>query len=211
MKTLLLAEDDPITRIRVEAALTGADYAIEWHTDGLAAWEALQKPDAPRLALLDWQMPSLEGVEIVRRARAAPKLASTYLILLTARESQQDIVAGLAAGADDYIRKPFDNEELRHRVRAGERILELQMRLADRVQELERALARVRELEGILPICSYCKKIRAGDTDWKAVEAYLATYIDVRFSHGYCPECYEKRVRPELEKLKRDLPPYPKS
>jgi DNA-binding response OmpR family regulator len=211
MKNLLLAEDEPLTRLRVEAALSGAGYVIEWCADGQAAWDRLQRPDAPRLALLDWSMPGLDGPEIVRRARATPDLASTYLILLTARDTQQDIVAGLAAGADDYVRKPFDNEELRHRVRAGERILDLQANLAERVHDLEKTLARVRDLEKILTICSYCKKIRAADTSWEGVELYLANYIDVRFSHGYCPECYDNKVRPELEKLNRKLPPYPKS
>ena len=207
MKNLLLAEDDPLTRLRVEAALSG--YVIDWYPDGQAAWDALQRPGAPRLVLLDWHMPGLDGPEIVRRARATPDLNATYLILLTARDTQQDIVAGLAAGADDYVRKPFDNEELRHRVRAGERVLELQSILADRIHALEKTLARVRDLETILTMCSYCKKIRAADTSWKAVEAYLANYIDVRFSHGYCPECYETRVKPELAKLHRELPPYP--
>jgi DNA-binding response OmpR family regulator len=209
MKKLLLAEDDPLTHLRVEAALAGAGYVIEWHADGQQAWDQLQRSDAPRLALLDWSMPGLDGPEIVRRARAKPDLCSSYLILLTARDTQQDIVAGLAAGADDYVRKPFDNDELRHRVRAGERILDLQASLADRVRDLERTLARVTELEKFLTICSYCKKIRAADTSWEGVEGYLAKYIDVRFSHGYCPQCYDTRVRPELEKLNRKLPPYP--
>jgi CheY-like chemotaxis protein len=203
---VLLAEDDAVTRLAVEAALIEWGFEVSSCADGRTAWERLQVPDGPRLALLDWLMPEMAGPEICRLARAKPGLESAYLILLTARDSRSDVIAGLAAGADDYVAKPFDREELRLRVRAGQRILQLQQNLAERVKQLEEAMARVRQLQGILPICSYCKKVRADRDYWQQVEAYLATQIDVHFSHGICPECYETRVKPELDRLKKPGP-----
>lgn len=203
---VLLAEDDAVTRLAVEAALIEWGFEVSSCADGQTAWDRLQVSDGPRLALLDWLMPEMAGPEICRQARAKPGLESAYLILLTARDSRADVIAGLAAGADDYVAKPFDREELRLRVRAGQRILQLQQNLAERVKQLEEAMARVRQLQGILPICSYCKKIRADRDYWQQVEAYLATQIDVHFSHGICPECYETRVKPELDRLKKPGP-----
>jgi CheY-like chemotaxis protein len=206
---ILLAEDDALTRLSVEAALADWGFQAVSYGDGTSAWGALQQPDAPRLALMDWLMPGLDGIEICRRCRATPALSANYLIVLTARDTKADVIVGLQAGADDYVSKPFDREELRLRLRAGQRILELQKSLADRVTDLEDALARVKQLEGIIPICAYCKKIRSDRHYWQQVEAYLQAHIDVRFSHGICPECYETKVKPQMHKMKRDLPPYP--
>ena len=124
-----------------------------------------------------------------------------YVLLLTAKTQTDDIVTGLEAGADDYVSKPFHREELRARVNNGRRVVELQQHLADRVVELEDALTEVKRLSGLLPICAYCKRIREGDTYWQAVEAYLADHSEAQFSHCVCPDCYEKVVRPELEKM----------
>lgn len=203
---VLLAEDDAVTRLAVEAALVEWGYEVSSCAEGQSAWDRLQDSDGPRLALLDWLMPGLDGPEICRRVRAKPGFESVYLILLTARDSRADVIAGLQAGADDYVAKPFDREELRLRVRTGQRILQLQSNLAERVKELEAALARVKQLQGILPICSYCKKIRSDRDYWQQVESYLATQIDMRFSHGICPECYESRVKPELARLAKPGP-----
>jgi DNA-binding response OmpR family regulator len=113
------------------------------------------------------------------------------------------VVAGLQAGGDDYVTKPFDREELHARVKVGLRILQLQMNLADRVRELEEALASVKQLQGLLPICSYCKKIRDDQNYWQQVEGYISEHSGAVFSHGICPECYDKFVRPELKKLNK--------
>ncbi len=200
---ILLAEDDSLTRATVELALRDWGFEVASCTDGQAAWEEMLKPNGPRLALLDWLMPGMDGAELCRRVRSEAALQSNYLILLTVRDSQEDVIEGLAAGADDYVAKPFNREELHMRLRTGERVLNLQWSLAERVAELEEALLRVRQLQRILPICSYCKKIRNDRDYWEQVEAYIASHADVRFSHGICPECYENKVKPELAKLRR--------
>jgi response regulator RpfG family c-di-GMP phosphodiesterase len=112
-----------------------------------------------------------------------------YVILLTANSARKDVIAGLESGADDYITKPFEWDELRARVRIGSRIVSLQQALGERVQELQHALSNVRTLGGLLPICAYCKRIRDDRDYWKQIEQYLAEHSNARFSHGICPEC----------------------
>jgi DNA-binding response OmpR family regulator len=167
-------------------------YDVPVKTNGKQAWEAIQEPDPPLLLILDWLMPEMDGVEICREARLHPSLRSAYIILLTSRGSKEDIVKGLEAGADDYITKPFDHGELRARLRVGSRVVQLQSALAERVSELEEAITRVKQLQGLLPICCYCKKIRDDGNYWHRVESYIADHANVRFSHGICPECSQK-------------------
>jgi DNA-binding response OmpR family regulator len=189
---VLIAEDDPVSRRLLQAALNKWGYAVIVTTNGREAWAALQQPDAPALLIMDWLMPEMDGVEICRQARQTPALKSAYIILLTSRGSKEDIVEGLQAGADDYVTKPFDHGELRARVQVGSRVVQLQSALADRVKELEEAIANVKQLQGLLPICSYCKKIRDDGNYWHRVESYIAGHANVRFSHGICPDCSEK-------------------
>ena len=194
---VLIAEDDPVSRRLLQAALIKWGYEVTVTTNGKEAWAALQSPDAPALLILDWLMPELDGVEVCRQARQLKAFKSAYIILLTSRGSKDDIVLGLEAGADDYVTKPFDHGELRARVQVGYRVVKLQTALADRVKELEEAIANVKQLQGLLPICSYCKKIRDDGNYWHRVESYITGHANVRFSHGICPEC--------TTKLKADL------
>src|SRR5438093_5682634 len=126
MTSVLIAEDEPLSRRMLQASLVRWGYEVEVAKDGEEALAALVRDAAPRLAVLDWMMPRLDGLEVCRRARARSGAPYSYLLLLTSRERRSDLVAGLEAGADDYIRKPFDAEELKARLRTGERILALQ-------------------------------------------------------------------------------------
>ena len=154
-------------------------------------------------------MPGMDGVEVCERARKAPATRSIYIILLTARGRPEDVVAGLQAGANDYVTKPFDQEELRARVQVGVRVAELQRQLAERVRELEGALSQVKQLGGLLPICSYCKKVRDDKNYWQQVEAYVGDHSEARFSHSICPDCYETIVKKELRQSQDPEPTGP--
>jgi CheY-like chemotaxis protein len=149
-------------------------------------------------------MPEMDGTEICRRVRNMLGSDYTYIILLTARGQKEDVVEGLEAGADDYITKPFDQAELRSRLRAGERILELKSSLAQKVRELEDALQHVRSLQGLLPICMHCKKIRDETQMWRRMEAYIEDHSDAKFSHALCDECLAKYYPENAEEDKKD-------
>lgn len=123
---ILIAEDEPVSRRLLEAFLRKWGYAVVAVAKGDDAWALLEAEDPPRLAILDWMMPGIEGVEICRRVRERTGRPYTYMILLTARGHQPSLLAGLKAGADDYLSKPFDAEELRARLQVGERILKVQ-------------------------------------------------------------------------------------
>lgn len=196
---ILIAEDDPVSRTVLDRTLRGWGHEVVVTKSGSEAWDALLDDDAPRLAILDWMMPGLEGPEVCRRVRALARPIPTYIILLTARGQTDDIVVGLDSGADDYVTKPFDRGELRSRIRVGERMLALQQGLADRVRELEEALGQVKELKGLLPICSYCKAVRDDHNYWHRVETYITAHSAARFSHGICPGCWKDVVVPEIE------------
>jgi sigma-B regulation protein RsbU (phosphoserine phosphatase) len=198
---ILIAEDDAVSRRVLEATLEKAGYEVIVTRDGDEAWKALDGDDPPRLLVLDWMMPGLDGTEICARLRRREDGQSFYILLLTAKTQKEEIVAGLRSGADDYIAKPFHHEELKARVQSGRRLVELQQGLADRIAELEQALAEVKQLSGLLPICAYCKRIKEGKDYWEAVEKYIAGRSQAQFSHAVCPDCYEKIVKPQLEKM----------
>src|SRR3984885_2859781 len=127
---VLVADDDPVSRRLLQIALSNSGYRVALASDGEEAIDALHGPDWPRVAILDWMMPRLDGVEVCRAIRKLPQEPYIYVILLTIKGQQEEIVQGLEAGANDYVTKPFDLQELQARVRAGKRILELQDRLA---------------------------------------------------------------------------------
>ena len=203
---VLVADDEPVSRTVVGAMLRKAGYAVMYAPDGEAAWQLLDAEDPPSLALLDWEMPGLQGPEIVQKLRSKSAVTPTYLILLTSRDSQADIVKGLRAGADDYVTKPANEDELIARVNVGARVVRLQVALADRVRSLEDALANVKALQTLLPMCAYCKSVRNDQNYWEKVETYFTQHSGVSFTHSYCPTCYERYVRPELEALEDSQP-----
>ena len=197
---ILIAEDDPVSRVFLEVTLTKWGYEVISVCDGNQAWETYQREN-PTIAILDWMMPGIDGAEVCRRIRAADSNIPTYLIMLTAKSEKQDVVAGLCAGADDYITKPFNRHELHARIKVGIRIAELQKTVADRVVQLELALSRVKQLQGLLPICSYCKKVRDDQNYWQQVDSYISKHSEVAFSHGICPDCFDRLVEPQLHKI----------
>lgn len=198
---VLVADDEAVSRTVVGAMLKKAGYPVIFANDGHQAWRELACDDPPALALLDWEMPGLQGPEIVQRLRAREATSPTYVILLTSRDTSADIVQGLRAGADDYVTKPANGDELIARVSVGARVVQLQTALAERVRSLEEALANVKALQTLLPMCAYCKSIRNDQNYWEKVETYFTQHSNVSFTHSYCPSCYERYVRPELEAL----------
>ncbi len=137
-------------------------------------------------------MPGMDGLEICRRLRSREVLRYVYVILLTARDRAADVVAGLEAGADDYVTKPFDWNELHSRLRTGKRVQLLQSQLAAKVEDLESALAHVKTLQGLLPICMHCKRIRDDANTWHRLESYIEDHSNALFTHSLCRKCLEK-------------------
>jgi DNA-binding response OmpR family regulator len=194
---VLIADDDIVTRRLLEATLKSWGYGVSAASDGDEALRILEEWPRPEMALLDCQMPGKDGPEVCRSVRATPQALPVYIILLTTLGGSQNIVLGLQAGADDYITKPFNREELHARLEVGRRIVELQLSLASRVKQLEDVLAHVKQLQGLVPICSYCKKIRNDKDFWQEVETYVTEHSEAKFSHGICPTCFEKVMKVE--------------
>src|SRR5574344_1976159 len=167
---ILIADDDLTSRTVLTSVLQKLDYDVPALPDGQSAWEALQQNDAPRLVILDWLMPGIDGVELCRRIRSRETDQPPYLILLTTRAEKKDISEGLNSGANDYLTKPFDLSELRARLAVGARMIALQDRLFGKILELRDALEQIKTLRGIVPICSSCKKIRDDKGYWSQVE-----------------------------------------
>lgn len=202
---VLIAEDEPVSRRLLETALRKWGYEVIVTCNGTEAFKALQQKDSPKLAVIDWMMPEMDGITVCQKARERKSAQPTYMILLTALEKKEDIVRGLEAGADDYVTKPFNHQELHARLKVGIRIIELQESLALRVTELEDALRQVRHLQGMLPICSYCKKVRNDENYWEQVEDYVSEHSEAIFSHSICPACDEKYMKPQLKELASSL------
>lgn len=137
---ILIAEDDPVSNRVLETTLTKWGHDVVTTGNGSEAWAELQKDNAPRLAIIDWMMPGIEGPELCRMVRSEIKTSKTYIILLTALSHREKMVEGLEAGADDYLTKPFDRHELRVRLKAAVRIVELQSSLSERIRLLETAI-----------------------------------------------------------------------
>jgi phosphoserine phosphatase RsbU/P len=177
---ILIADDDRMSTMMLSRSLERWGFEVVVAHDGVSAWGHIQSSTPPALAIVDWMMPGIDGLELCRRIRQANLASPVYVILLTSRNSRQDLVAGLKAGADDYLTKPFDPDELQARIHVGQRTLAL--------------IANVKRLSGLLPICSYCKRIRSDQNYWEQVESYITEHTDAQFSHGICPTCFDKVV-----------------
>ena len=185
---ILAVEDDAVSRAVLRQALRKLGHEVIEATNGETAWKVLAK-EHMRVVVSDWAMPQVDGLELCRRIRAAPGADYTYFILVTARDATgENQQAAADAGVDDFLTKPLVFDELWNRLRVAERIL--------------RYATQVRQLEEMLPICSYCKKIRDDQNYWQQIEGYINERTGSEFSHSICPDCYQRVVIPELEKLK---------
>jgi len=198
---ILIAEDEQSTRRMLESMLAKWGYDAIAVKDGHEAWVMLKQEDPPPIAILDWMMPGLDGVTVCRKAREIQRDHPPYLILLTARGEVENIVEGLQGGADDYVTKPFDPEELRVRIEVGVRMVRMQIILAERVGQLQEALAHVRRLQGLLPICPLCKKICDDEKRWQQIEMYIAEHSEAQISPELCPDCNEKIMKLQISQL----------
>ena len=196
---ILIAEDDFTSRSLLKLLLTKRGHDVVETANGAEAWQVMQQPDAPPLAILDWMMPEMDGLDVCRSIRGLETDRSPYIIMLTTKGEKADIVAGLEAGANDYLPKPYDPGELHARIDVGRRLIEMQDILLGKIEELSAALDHIKTLQGILPICSFCKKIRDDKGYWSQVESYIAKHTDAQFSHGLCPECLKTHY-PEFAK-----------
>ena len=156
---VLIADDDIITRRLVENVISKNGYEIVSCQNGTEAWGHLRDPQGPKLAILDWNMPGMQGIEICKRLREQKFKINPYLIILTASMNEKkDVIETFRTGANDYVEKPFDPNELIARVKLGERLITLQIELSNRIEALEAANQHIKTLQGILPICMHCQQ-----------------------------------------------------
>lgn len=180
---ILVAEDDPVTRRLLQATLTAEHHEVTLADNGqvaLGCWQLSPQ----RIVLSDWLMPELDGLELCRRIRSVPGRPYTYFILQTSRSGRESFLEAMDAGVDDFVTKPVPADELKARLRVAERILGLREELTT--------------LEGLLSVCSYCKRMRNADGGWGSLERYIEQRSKAEFSHGVCPDCYEKYLKPHL-------------
>lgn len=178
---ILIAEDDPVSSKILQFTLENAGHTVVTATSGGAAWGEFDK-DPTRVIVSDWMMPGMDGLELCANVRKRPKTDYTYFILLTAiHTGRENLKRAMDAGVDDFLTKPLDREGILMRLRVAERIIEFTQ--------------QIRQLKELIPICMYCKRIRDDSNYWQAVESYIAQYTGSSFSHGICPECFEKHVR----------------
>ncbi len=190
---IIIVDDEPVARTVLQHALEGLGHEIIVTGNGLEAWEEFDRAPV-RLIVSDWKMPRLDGLGLCEKVRARKKTLYTYFILLTAQDTKPENYALAAnAGVDDFLTKPFDRPTIEMRLRVAERILGY--------------TTEIRQLQGLIPICAYCRKIQNDANYWQAVESYISEQTGSNFTHGMCPECSEKFLAESS--LKRNPPPQP--
>lgn len=190
---VLIAEDDVTSRRILETSLKKLGHEVVTARDGEEAWSCFDR-DPVRIIVSDWMMPGLDGLQLCRKVRARPSTPYTYFILLTALDANlENFHHAMAEGVDDFLSKPFNQVFVGARIKVAERILNF--------------TTRVGQLESILPICMYCKKIRNDQDYWQQIEAYISEHTGTDFSHGICPDCYESVVVPQIRKMEQTQDP----
>lgn len=187
---ILAVEDDAVARAVLRKALQKLGHEVIEAKDGQEAW-ALMEAEPVRVIVSDWMMPNLSGLELCRKLRARSGAEYVYFILITANSADSaNRIEAADAGVDDFLSKPLNVEELWMRLRVAERIL--------------RFATQVRQLEELLPICSYCKKIRDDQNYWQQMEGYINERTGSEFSHSVCPDCMVRVVQPEIDKMRAE-------
>lgn len=183
---ILIAEDDAVSARTLQAFLKIARHTVKVVRDGQTAWSTLVT-ESFQVVISDWEMPGQDGLELCRKVRARRRKEYLYFILLTAHGGHENHQLAIDAGVDDFLTKPLRQTELFLRLRVADRILNF--------------MNQVGELKRLLPICCYCKKIRDDQDYWHQIESYITAQTGVDFSHGYCPECIEQIVKPQLKSV----------
>lgn len=179
---ILVVEDEPVTRELLRRLLLAAGHEVTETADGAEAWKVLQSIRIP-VVISDWEMPELEGLDLCRNIRGRAG-EYTYFIMLTGKSGRAEYLEAMDGGVDDFLAKPLDAIDLQCRLRVADRILGLRK--------------EVQQLEGLLPICSYCKRIRDDGDRWSSLEGFIEERSEAEFSHGICPDCYRKHIEPSL-------------
>jgi phosphoserine phosphatase RsbU/P len=184
---ILIVEDDFDARDMLQVLLELDGHDVIQARNGEEGWNAFQRGHFS-VVISDWLMPETDGLELCRRIRAAESHRYCYVMLLSALSGKSKYLEAMKSGMDDFVTKPYDPDELRARLLVAERIVGLQ--------------DRVKHLEGVLPTCMYCKKIRDERSHWISIENYISQRSEASFSHGVCPTCYEDVVKPELDRIR---------
>lgn len=188
---IIVAEDDPVVRERLANALRTMHYEVRAFENGRLAWEAFDAEPA-RVIISDWQMPEMDGIALCENIRSRAKTEYTYFILVTAeRTAEADFENAIDAGVDDFLTKPVSRDAIWRRLRVAKRILSY--------------AKEIRQLKNLIPICMYCKNIREDQELWQRLEEYIHEHTGSRFSHGICPDCYDRVATAGLEELEELL------
>ncbi len=192
---IILVVDDTPQNLQLIGGLLNGALACDlcFATSGAEALETLENM-IPDLILLDVNMSGMNGFDCCRAIKQNPDWRDIPVIFLTAQRESDFIVRGFEAGGSDYVVKPFESSELLARVRLQLELKLKQDELKRRNDELEAAIGRIKHLEGIIPICMYCKKIRGDDSSWQQLERYISEHSDALFSHGICPDCFRVKM-----------------
>lgn len=188
---ILIAEDDPISLRVLRMTLESQGHEVVSTVNGAEAWRAfITQPF--EVVVSDWMMPEMDGVQLCQKIRERKRARSyCYFIMLTARTGRENHKIAMDAGVDDFLTKPMRPDELIIRLRVAQRILAF--------------MKEVGELRRLLPICSYCKKVRDDKDYWQGIETYLHNQTGTDFSHSICPDCYTSQVKPQLAELEEQL------
>ena len=184
---ILVVDDQPGNLKLLLSFLKSHHFHVRIANSGERALQMLER-NLPDLILLDVMMPGMDGFEVCRRLQDDERTSDIPVIFMTALDSVEDKVTGFDAGGLDYITKPFQQAEVLARVNTH-------ITLRKKSAALEKALAEIKVLSGILPICCRCKQIRDDAGYWQQVEQYISEHSEARFSHGYCPACFEKEMK----------------